>query len=308
METKFIITRGIYLFLLIGLLSPAAVKAESARGLVAAGNRAYAEGKFDAALALYERAREKAPDSAQILFNRGAALYKQGDYEAAMSAFEQATLVAEDPAFKARSHYNFGDSAFYAGAQVRDLDPRRALSLLKNSVTHFQEAKRLDPQLTDAARNIEVARQEILGLSERIQQQEELDKAKQQKNEEMAKVQQEQKTAADRLQENRAAEGRELAAKDLRQAAEAIKDPEKKAATIGDKSAEDEKQSPQGAAQQLGPPAATSGAEGKDDQTPATGSMAPTDNTAQEILERERENHQRRQHRAQGYPAVDKDW
>ena len=48
--------------------------------LVEEGNKVFAEGGFNEALAIYEQANEHLPDNEIIRFNKGVALSQQGNY------------------------------------------------------------------------------------------------------------------------------------------------------------------------------------------------------------------------------------
>ena len=54
-----------------------------------------------------------------------------------------------------------------------ETDPRKALSQWEQSIQHYQEALRIDPQLKEAAQNIEVVRISMKDLADRIKKAEE---------------------------------------------------------------------------------------------------------------------------------------
>jgi tetratricopeptide (TPR) repeat protein len=62
----------------IGLVS--ASPNEDAEDLVRRGNRAFAEGRYDEAAALYQRAEPATTDPGLVAFNKAAALYSHGQY------------------------------------------------------------------------------------------------------------------------------------------------------------------------------------------------------------------------------------
>lgn len=140
--------------------------AESARSLVESGNAAYDAGRYDQAVAAYEKAAALAPWSAVALLNEGNARYRQADFNGAMASFTQAAEAAAsagDRTLAARSHFNLGNSAFQAGDLHRQ-DPKQALPLYEESVDHYRAALELDPQLLDAAYNLEVSRRAIAAV------------------------------------------------------------------------------------------------------------------------------------------------
>jgi hypothetical protein len=134
------------------------VAGESARNLVARGNTAYDEGRYDEALTLYDEASVTVPESPRVYFNRGAAQYRMEDYEAAEGAFKEAAVRAKDPALASRAKYNLGNCAFRNAQRQRDSDLKKAIEHCQESIAHYQEARDLDPNYTEAAENIEIVR------------------------------------------------------------------------------------------------------------------------------------------------------
>jgi Ca-activated chloride channel homolog len=151
-------------------LDPA--QAASARKLVREGNQAYHDGKFEDALKSYEQAGEQEPDSGRIHLNKGAALYRQGEFSKALDEFEQAAVAASmgaDRELESRAQYNAGNSFFRQSEKQQTTAPRGAIDLLNRSTQAYQRALRLDPGLTDAAHNLEVARLQMKQLLEQAQ-------------------------------------------------------------------------------------------------------------------------------------------
>ena len=167
----------LYSIALFFLLFPLAgtVFGESIRGLVEAGNEAFARGEYDASLEKYEKAGELKPDSGVVLFNRGAALYRQERYDEALNAFERAASQAMTEGYRdleAKSRYNMGNSAFRRAERLSREDPRQGLEELKRSSGFFKDAVQQSPEFTLAAQNLEISRRAAKQLEELIQQQE----------------------------------------------------------------------------------------------------------------------------------------
>ena len=78
---------------------------------VAEGNRLYHEGKYDEALAAYDRALAADPKSAAIAYNRGLALHRLTRYDEAYRETLAAINEATDPALVAQMEYAAGNSA-----------------------------------------------------------------------------------------------------------------------------------------------------------------------------------------------------
>lgn len=140
------------------LISVTVLHAGSARKMVARGNQAYNEKRFDEAMSAYESAEKQCPDSEHILFNKGVVYYQQGDYTNAISLFERAALMSDDTTLTAKSIYNKGNSYFRQAEELKSLDPKASLEKCESSIRSYQEALELDPEMKDTAKNLEIAR------------------------------------------------------------------------------------------------------------------------------------------------------
>jgi len=150
--------------LLLLLLGAHALWGASARSLVEEGNAAYEQERFEEALELYRQAAEAAPDAPEAHFNRGDALYRSGDHEGAVSAFERAAQLAQergDDELEARSRYNLGNAFYQEGRKPLEFDPQAAVESLERSVRAYREALRIDPELAEAAENLELAKRAL---------------------------------------------------------------------------------------------------------------------------------------------------
>lgn len=177
---------GSLLFLCL-LVWPLRVAAENAGNLVDSGNAFYAAGEFDKALEAYEKALTEQPEAGEILFNKGNALFQKEEFEKAREAYQAAALHGRDSGLEASAQYNLGHVVFAEGQQELESDPKKALSRWGQSVQHFQEALRIDPQREEAAQNIEVVRLAIKDLADRLKQAEEAAREQQQQREELKK-------------------------------------------------------------------------------------------------------------------------
>lgn len=169
------------------LVWPLQVGAENAGSLVESGNAFYVAGEFDKALEAYEKALTEQPEAGEILFNKGNALFRKGEFEKAREAYQVAALHTRDNALAASAQYNLGHVVFAEGQRELESDPNKALSRWGQSVEHFQEALRIDPQREEAAQNIEVVRLAIKDLADRLKQAEEAAREQQQQREELKK-------------------------------------------------------------------------------------------------------------------------
>lgn len=316
---------GIVLF--VAVFPSGAVQAGSARSLTEEGNALYTAGKYDEALQAYEQAEREQPDSAEILFNKGNATLQKGDTAQAREAYEAAAIHTKDPALEAKCQFNLGHTDFLEGEKKVPTAPREAVPLYERSIRHFQNALRVDPKLTEAGENIEIARIKLKDLMDRIQEQEEA-AGKQQEQQEIPKQGQEtgeeqgdQQEENDSRQEQKAgnpqesgAQGKDEQKDDGSSPAPQTQDREKKDSR--------EKPSPSAASQQ--PPEGKNQPGGRQ-KNPASAresmgegrEIAPEDGKArqaiqeqaQDILQEEKENRLLLQRsRPGGAQPVDKDW
>ncbi|MGV8074850.1 MAG: tetratricopeptide repeat protein [Syntrophobacteraceae bacterium] len=177
---------GSILFVCI-IIVPFRVNAGSARGLVDSGNAFYAAGEYDKALESYDKALSERPDSGEILFNKGNAFFKKGEYEKAREAYQASALKRKDLSLDASAYFNLGNTVFAEGQKQLESDPQKALSQWGQSIHHYQEALRIDPELKEAAQNIEVVRVTMKEVADRIKKAEELAKERQKQSEEIQK-------------------------------------------------------------------------------------------------------------------------
>jgi Ca-activated chloride channel family protein len=194
------------------LLPAAAGLALAAVVMVAAGDagalreagRALAEKRYDEALALYGKAQELDPQSAEIPYNMGVAAYRKGDLGAAAGYFDQARMLAADPALRARAAYNLGTTAYRKSIQEPQGDPQAQAAMqqagkeLEQAIDRFREAIDADPADMDARVNGELAwrwleqLKEMQQEQEQQQQQQDQDEQQQQQQEEQQGQQQRQ--------------------------------------------------------------------------------------------------------------------
>jgi hypothetical protein len=182
---KFNLVRLLLLMIMPGICPVADVYAESAGKLVAKGNRYYSAEDYDQAIQSYDQAGIENPESPQIYFNKGAALYMKGDYNQAIGMFENSALKSKDLGLESQARYNIGNCLFRESERQRDSDLKKSLEILERSIGHYQHALKLNPELKDAAHNIEVARLTMKQILDEIKKQQEENKEQQEKQKEI---------------------------------------------------------------------------------------------------------------------------
>ncbi|MBN1627618.1 MAG: tetratricopeptide repeat protein [Deltaproteobacteria bacterium] len=193
----------VFIFCVLSFL-PVQGYGKTLAGLVKDGNKSYNAGDYDTAVASYDRALTEDPDSPYAYFNKGAALYKKGDYTGAKEAFETAALKGMDPHFEAETRFNLGNTEYKEAEALMETDLQKALEGCSESVGHFQEALRLDPDMKEAAQNMEMVRLVMKNILDEIQKQEESGREEQEKKEQAAeKLKEIIKEQESALEENR---------------------------------------------------------------------------------------------------------
>jgi Ca-activated chloride channel family protein len=161
--------RALIRYSLLLMLHPAAALADTPQDLIQRGNDHYQAGRYAEALEAYEQADQEYGNAvtAELLHNQAAAQFKLGQIDAARELWVRAATL-EDALFEAAVRYNLGNCA-YADAlrAVENQDVSGALELLDRAGAQYRDAVRLDPDLTNARANLELAQM----LKEQIKQQ-----------------------------------------------------------------------------------------------------------------------------------------
>ena len=145
------------LWFLLAAVHPGA--ADVPHDLIQRGNDHYQAGRYAEALEAYERAGEEYGDAitSELLHNQAAAYFKLGRIDEARELWVRAATL-KDAAFEAAARYNLGNCD-YADAlrAVENQDVPGALELLDRAGEQYRDAIRLDPDLTNARANLELA-------------------------------------------------------------------------------------------------------------------------------------------------------
>lgn len=137
--------------------------------LIQEGNDLLSKDRAKEALEVFDKAKARAPDSAEIAFNRGVALYRIGEFDKAQSAFQD-SLKPERPDLEARAKYNLARTA-HASALARKDDPQNSVNDLTRAVGFYNDTLALKPDDADAKQNLDLARRMQAFLQKRLEQQ-----------------------------------------------------------------------------------------------------------------------------------------
>ncbi len=189
--------RKMILFLILNVFFVISAFAQGGHKQVTAGNKLYAEEKYDEANNKYRDALVENPESAIINFNIGDVQYKKRHFEEAIKSYEKSTS-SDEIKVQSGSYYNIGNTLYKMGK-------------LPESISAYKKALELNPEDEDAKYNLEYVRAKLKDKSEKQpqenqqqeqQQQEEQNQDKEQNSEEQKEEQQEQQQNNQENQEN----------------------------------------------------------------------------------------------------------
>jgi tetratricopeptide (TPR) repeat protein len=158
--------------LLVTILFSPGIYADSTADLVDMGNKSWVAGDYEDALKKYNEATVDDPESPYIYFNKGTAFYKKGNYSDAVYAFEKAALKSREPGMESKSMFNLGNCAFREAERQMDSDLKKSLEYCEKSITHYHDALKLDPGLNEASENIEIVRLVMKNILDEIKKRE----------------------------------------------------------------------------------------------------------------------------------------
>jgi Ca-activated chloride channel homolog len=118
------------------------------------GNRHYREGRYDEAVAAYQRVLDDGKATPQLHYNLGTALLALGRYDDAEAHF-QAALQGVDPELRQRTFYNAGNRFLEDARRTGDLQ-QQAL-LLDAAIEAYRRSLRMAPADVQAKWNLELA-------------------------------------------------------------------------------------------------------------------------------------------------------
>jgi Ca-activated chloride channel family protein len=149
--------------------APAQEDPRAGADLVKKGNKLLAEGAYADALAAYDEAVERLPDSPEVAYNRGIALYRLGEFTQAEPAFQDAMRPGR-PELEAMAKYNLGRCAHASALQQRE-NLEAAINDLSRAIRFYRDALQLAPEDQDTQNNEKLARRLKAYLEQRLEQQ-----------------------------------------------------------------------------------------------------------------------------------------
>jgi tetratricopeptide (TPR) repeat protein len=129
--------------LLLLLLLPLSVAAQSSHWQMQKGDRLYDQKSWSAA----EEAYRRAGASAAASYNAGNAAYQQGKYEIAAESFKKAT-AATSPEARADAFFNLGNAYLQQGKY-------------REAIAAYEKSLRQQPNKFDAKKNLQIAKKKL---------------------------------------------------------------------------------------------------------------------------------------------------
>ena len=162
-------------FLLLSVLLFAGVRLAEAnpKQLFQAGNLAYAQGDYAAAVDAFTQAAKEAPEKVEILYNLALAQYHSGAVEASIGTFGLAAATTSHPKLRARSLYNQANALVQLAQAKEKKEPAAALELCAQAVSLYRAAWYYDPSFEDTAWNLEATLRITQKLKQAIEKKQE---------------------------------------------------------------------------------------------------------------------------------------
>lgn len=139
---------------------------------VSSGNKLYAEGKYEEALAEYLKAKAADPTRSEADYNAGVAQFKTGRFKESAGAFERVMGGAKDQ-LKSSAIYNRSAALYAAGVSARETgELDEASKMLTASVGGYKAALKEKPSDGDIRHNLELAIEKLREIEEQKKKQE----------------------------------------------------------------------------------------------------------------------------------------
>ncbi|MBU0618395.1 MAG: hypothetical protein KKI02_11815, partial [Planctomycetes bacterium] len=147
--------------------------ADLPRELINEGNDHFEAGRYAEALEAYDQIGDE-PDEllvAELLHNRAATHFKLGQLDEARELWVRAAGL-RDEKFEATARYNLGNCDYADALQaVQGQDAQASLELLGRAIQQYRDTLKLDPQVSHARANLELAAQLKKQIEELAEQQ-----------------------------------------------------------------------------------------------------------------------------------------
>ena len=148
-------------------------------------NRLYAQGQYDQAAQMYQKAADADPRDFLAQYDLGTGLYKKGDFDRSAKYLQQ-SLAASRPELRLKAQYNLGNALYKAGMARADKDIDAAIGSLEKSLSNYDEVIKSDAKDADARYNRDIVQKAL----ERLKKKKEEQKKQQQKQDQQGQQEQ----------------------------------------------------------------------------------------------------------------------
>ncbi len=132
------------------------------------GNKAYAEGRYEAAADAYRSAAEEMDGSAEVLYNLGTAEYRLARFDEAAFAFGAAAALTTDESLHAKCRYNMANCLVQTARKLRVEEPLSAIEQCQQAAVLYREAFARSPAFDNAAFNLEICQRLAAAIAEEV--------------------------------------------------------------------------------------------------------------------------------------------
>ncbi len=139
-------------------------------GALKEGDRFFAQGKYEEAVAKYKEILARRPDSGVIHYNLAVALYKRGNYLEAADHFTK-VLAGATPGMEAKTSYNIGNCKVKAGEEIENKDPPKAADLYREALDYYRRATELEGGDEDFTYNYQLVKRKLETLLDVLKKQ-----------------------------------------------------------------------------------------------------------------------------------------
>lgn len=121
------------------------------------GNRQFRAGRYDQAATYYLKALKRNPHNTRALFNMADTYLAKGNAQAADSLYQQVTQQEKNKQIRSMAWHNRG----YISQTKALHDQQNQQQLLREAITHYKQALRLNPRDNDTRYNLALCQRQL---------------------------------------------------------------------------------------------------------------------------------------------------
>jgi Mg-chelatase subunit ChlI len=145
--------------------------AQNPYSLMEQANKLYEKGNYEESIEIYDKISQIDKTAPQPDFNKAVSLQKLGKIPEAIQLYKQLSAEVQQKHLAAKIKYNLGNAFYQKGKKIEQQNPAQAVQHLKDAISNWRKALKMQPDNKNAAKNIELAKLEIQKMEKKIQQQ-----------------------------------------------------------------------------------------------------------------------------------------